>query len=43
MTTLTLKQTVQINAPLLNNVLGKNYEITTSKTFYENLGGLEGE
>ena len=35
MTTLTLKQTVQINAPLLNNILGKNYEISSSKTFFE--------
>lgn len=34
--TLTLKKNVEISAPGLTNILGKNYEIKTSKTIYEN-------
>ena len=36
MITLTLKKNVEISAPGLTNILGKNYEIKTSKTIYEN-------
>lgn len=36
MLTITIKKNVNITAPILNNVLGKNYEIKTSKTIYEN-------
>lgn len=43
MLTLTLKKNVEITAPLLSNVLGKNYEIKTSKVLYENYEGLNGE
>ena len=43
MITLTLKKNVEITAPLLSNVLGKNYEIETSKVLYENYDGLNGE
>ena len=43
MTTITIKKDIEINAPILSNVLGKNYEITSSKVIYENLGGLNGE
>ena len=35
MITITLQKQIEINAPLLKNVLGKNYIIETSKTFYE--------
>ena len=34
MTTLTLKKTIEINAPGLTNILGKNYQIEVKKTFY---------
>ena len=34
MTTLTLKKTIEITAPGLTNILGKEYEIETKKTFY---------
>lgn len=43
MVTLTLKKNVEISAPGLTNILGKNYEITTSKTIYENYEALNGE
>ena len=43
MITLTLKKNVEITAPLLSNVLGKNYEIETSKVLYENYDGLNGQ
>ena len=36
MITLTLKKNVEISAPGLTNILGKNYEIKTTKTIYEN-------
>lgn len=42
-TTLTVKTTVEINAPILSNVLGENYEIKASKAVYEDLGGINGE
>lgn len=35
MITITLQKQIEINAPLLKNVLGKKYIIETSKTFYE--------
>ena len=34
MTTLTIKKTIEINAPGLTNILGKNYQIEVKKTFY---------
>ena len=34
MTTLTLKKNIEITAPGLTNILGKEYEIETKKTFY---------
>ena len=43
MITLTLKKNVEISAPGLTNILGKNYEITASKTIYENYEGLNGQ
>ena len=43
MITLTIKKTLEITAPGLSNILGKNYEITTSKTFYENYEAINGE
>lgn len=43
MITLTLKKNIKITAPLLSNVLGKNYEIETSKILYENYEGLNGQ
>ena len=43
MTTLTLKKNIEINAPILSNILGKNYEIETSKVIYDDLGGINGE
>ena len=43
MTTLTVKKNIEINAPVLSNVLGEKYEITSSKVIYENLGDLNGE
>ena len=43
MTTLTIKKTIEINARILSNVLGKNYEVETSKVIYDDLGGLTGE
>ena len=43
MITLTLKKNVEISAPGLTNILGKNYEIKTSKTFYENYEAINGE
>ena len=30
-----LSKNVKINTPILNNILGKNYKIQTSKTIYE--------
>ena len=35
MITLTLKKNIEINAPGLTNILGKDYIIKTAKTFYE--------
>lgn len=43
MITLTLKKNVEISAPFLTNILGKNYVIETSKVIYENYEGLNGE
>ena len=43
MLTLTIKKNIEISAPGLNNILGNNYEITASKTIYEDYGGLNGE
>ena len=43
MITLTLKKNVEISAPGLTNILGKNYEIKTTKTIYENYEALNGE
>ena len=40
---LTLKKNVKISAPILTNILGKSYEIKTTKTIYENYEGLNGE
>lgn len=41
--TLTIKKQVEISAPGLTNVLGKKYEITSSKTIIENYEGINGE
>ncbi len=41
--TLSLKKTVTISAPVLSNIIGKNYEIETTKTIYENDEDLDGE
>ena len=30
-----LSKNVKVNTPILNNILGKNYKIETSKTIYE--------
>jgi hypothetical protein len=30
-----LSRTIKINTPILNNILGKDYKITTSKVIYE--------
>ena len=43
MTTLTIKKHIEINAPILSSILGENYEVTSSKVIYEDLGGLNGE
>lgn len=43
MTTITLKKKIEITAPLLTRVLGKSYEIDTSKTIYDEFGGINGE
>ena len=43
MITLTLKKNLEISAPGLTNILGKNYEIKTTKTIYENYEALNGE
>ena len=43
MITLTLKKNVEISAPGLTNILGKNDEIKTTKTIYENYQALNGE
>lgn len=43
MTTLTIKKNIEINAPILSNVLGENYEVTSSKVIYLDLGGISGE
>ena len=34
-TTIKLSKTIKVNTPILNNILGKNYKITTSKVMYE--------
>ncbi len=34
-TTIKLSKIVKVNTPILNNILGKNYKITTSKIMYE--------
>ena len=33
--TIELSKTIKVNTPILNNILGKNYNITTSRTIYE--------
>lgn len=33
--TINLSKKITINTPILNNILGKNYEITVSRTIYE--------
>ena len=33
--TINLSKIVKINTPILNNIIGKNYKITTSRTLYE--------
>ena len=33
--TINLSRTIKVNTPILNNILGKNYKIKTSKTIYE--------
>lgn len=33
--TINLSRTIKVNTPILNNILGKNYKIRTSKTIYE--------
>lgn len=33
--TINLSKTIKVNTPILNNILGKNYKITTSKVIYE--------
>jgi len=33
--TITLEKDIQINAPGLSNVLGKNYKLNATKTFYK--------
>ena len=33
--TINLSRTIKVNTPILNNILGKNYRIKTSKTIYE--------
>ena len=43
MITLTIKKNIEITAPGLSNILGKNYEITTSKTFCENYEAINGQ
>ena len=43
MTTLTLKKSISITAPGLSNILGKNYEIETSKVIYDNYEAINGE
>ena len=30
-----LSKTIKINTPILNNILGKNYKLSASKTIYE--------
>ena len=30
-----VSKTIKVNTPILNNILGKNYKISTSKTIYE--------
>ena len=30
-----IDKSIKINTPILNNILGKNYKISTSKTIYE--------
>ena len=34
-TTIKLSKVIKVNTPILNNILGKNYKITASKTIYE--------
>ena len=34
-TTISLSKSVKVNTPILNNILGKNYNITTSRVIYE--------
>lgn len=43
MTTLTIKKKIEITAPILSNILGKEYEINTSKVFYDNYEAINGE
>ena len=33
--TINLSKNIKVNAPILNNILGKEYEIKASKTLYE--------
>ena len=33
--TIELSKTIKVNTPILNNILGKNYKLTTSKIIYE--------
>jgi len=32
---ISLSKNIKVNTPILNNILGKDYKITTSKTIYE--------
>ena len=34
-TTINLSKIIKVNTPILNNILGKNYKLTTSKIIYE--------
>lgn len=34
-TTINLSKVIKVNTPILNNILGKDYKITTSKVLYE--------
>jgi Flp pilus assembly protein TadG len=33
--TITLSKTIKVNTPILNNILGQDYKLTTSRVMYE--------
>ncbi len=38
MITLTVKKNIEINAPVLSNILGEKYDISASKVIYKQIG-----